>query len=293
MANPGLSIIPKVSKITPRILRVLGCNPGPMTLKGTNTYVVGKGKRRLLIDTGDGQQAEFFLNIKKSINFDKFTLTDIILTHWHDDHIGGVGTCTASVGGVMKSAEKGARIYKFPRKEGEEEIPLPDNHQYSFITDGQMFEADGATLKAIHTPGHTTDHIILHLEEENAIFSGDCILGEGSTVFEDLHDYMLSLKKILDINPKVIYPGHGPAIMNPKDKIEEYIAHRNQREAQILAALGEHTASKLTPMEIVKIVYRDTPENLHVAAAGNVSHHLHKLLKEGKVTNDDDKFGLI
>ena len=138
MANPGLSIIPKVSKITPRILRILGCNPGPMTLQGTNTYIVGKGKRyvtllfkttfttglyysskmqvgscyycniyfrRLLIDTGDGQQAEFFLNLKKSINFDKFAITDVILTHWHHDHIGGVGTCSASVGGVMKSAE--------------------------------------------------------------------------------------------------------------------------------------------------------------------------------------------
>ena len=65
--------------------------------------------RRLLIDTGDGQQSEFFLNLKKSINFDKFALTDIVLTHWHNDHIGGVGTCTASVGGVMKSAEVSAR----------------------------------------------------------------------------------------------------------------------------------------------------------------------------------------
>ena len=261
MANPGLSIIPKVSKLTPRVLRILGCNPSPMTLQGTNTYIVGKGKQRLLIDTGDGQQAEFFLNLKKSINFDKFSLTNIILTHWHHDHIGGIGTCTASVGGVMKSAEKGAKIYKFPRQGGEQEIPLPDNHQYTFIEDGQLFEADGVTLKAIHTPGHTTDHIILHLQEENAVFSGDCILGEGTTVFEDLHDYMLSLKKILDINPSVIYPGHGPVInqkteRNPKEKIEEYIAHRNQREEQILAALRDVSGKKLTAMDIVKVVYK-------------------------------------
>jgi len=292
MANPGLSIIPKVSKVTPRILRVLGCNPGPMTLQGTNTYIVGKGKRRLLIDTGDGQQAEFFLNLKKSINFDKFAITDIILTHWHHDHIGGVGTCTASVGGVMKSAEKDAKIFKFPRQ-GEDEIPLPDNHQYTFIKDGHKFEADGATLKAVHTPGHTTDHIILYLEEENAIFSGDCILGEGTAVFEDLHDYMLSLKRILDINPKIIYPGHGPAIMDPKEKIEQYIAHRYKRETQLLVALEKQNGNKLTAMELVKIVYTETPENLHKAAAGNVKHHLEKLLKEGKVVKDGEKYGLI
>jgi len=291
MANPALSIIPKVSKITPRVMRILGCNPGHMTLQGTNTYIVGKGKRRLLIDTGDGEQTEFFLNLKKSINFDKFAITDVILTHWHHDHIGGVGTCSASVGGVMKSTE-GGKIYKFPRQ-GEEEIPLPDNHQYTFIKDGHKFEADGATLKAIHTPGHTTDHIILHLEEENAVFSGDCILGEGTSVFEDLHDYMLSLKKILDINPKVIYPGHGPAIMDPKEKIEQYIAHRYQREAQILVALEKHAGHKTTAMDIVKIVYSETPENLHQAAAGNVTHHLEKLCKEGKVAKDGDKYELI
>jgi len=293
MANSSLSIIPKVSKLTPNILRILGCNPGPMTLRGTNTYVVGKGKRRLLIDTADGQQAEFFLNLKKSINFDKFALTGVILTHWHPDHIGGVGTCTASVGGVMKSAEKGACIYKYPRQNGEKEIPLPDNHEYTFIEDGHIFEADGVTMKAIYTPGHTTDHIILHLQEENAVFSGDCILGEGSTVFEDLHDYMLSLKKILEINPKVIYPGHGPVITNPKDKIEEYIAHRNQREDQIIKALEGNRGKKMSAMEVVKIVYVETPENLHAAAAGNVSHHLAKLLKEGKVRKEEDKFEIV
>lgn len=292
MANSGLSIIPKVSKLTPKVLRILGCNQSPMTLRGTNCYVVGKGKRRLLIDTADGEQTEFFLNLKKSINFDKFALSGVILTHWHHDHIGGVGTCTASVGGVMKSAEKEAKIYKFPRQGGEKEIPLPDNHQYTFIEDGHVFEADDVKLKAIHTPGHTTDHIILHLEEENAVFSGDCILGEGSTVFEDLHDYMLSLKKILDIAPKVIYPGHGPAIMNPIEKIEEYIAHRNQREEQILATLEKQSGKYITAMEIVKLVYTETPETLHEAAAGNVRHHLEKLRKEEKVASEGDKFGI-
>ena len=137
-------------------------------MQAGNYYYCNIHFRRLLIDTGDGQQAEFFLNLKKSINFDKFAITDVILTHWHHDHIGGVGTCSASVGGVMKSAEvskniafngilkleiisntkdcimkialhfflqKDAKIYKFPRQ-NEDEILLPDNHQYTFIKDG-------------------------------------------------------------------------------------------------------------------------------------------------------------
>ena len=122
--------------------------------------------------------------------------------------------------------------------------------------------------------------MVLHLKEENAVFSGDCILGEGTAVFEDLYDYMLSLKKILDLDPKTIYPGHGQFIKDPREKIEYYIQHRNQREEQILECLK--ASGPITPMDIVKKIYVDTPESLYPAAEKNVTHHLGKLCKEGK-----------
>ena len=133
MSVQNLTILPKVAKLSPRVLRILGCNPGPMTLQGTNTYIVGKGKDRLLIDTGDGQKPEYFLNLKKSLNFDRFGLNGIILTHWHPDHVGGVAE-------ALKSCHKGAKVYKFARQ-GEEEIPLPGGVQFEPIQDNQVFEA--------------------------------------------------------------------------------------------------------------------------------------------------------
>ena len=90
MANSSLTIIPKLAKLSPSVISILGLNPSPMTLRGTNTYIIGKGKRRILLDTGDGQQPEYFLNLKKSLNFDKISIRDVILSHWHPDHVGGV-----------------------------------------------------------------------------------------------------------------------------------------------------------------------------------------------------------
>ena len=159
----------------------------------------------------------------------------------------------------------------------------------SSLSDGDIFEVAGATCEVIHTPGHTTDHVILHLREENAVFSADCILGEGTAVFESLYHYMRSLEKILSLNPSVIYPGHGPIINDPVPKIKYYIEHRMAREKQIYKAV-ENSSSGLDSMEIVKEVYKETPQNLWKAAEVNVKHHLEKLEKEGKVIVSNGKW---
>jgi len=128
-------------------------------------------------------------------------------------------------------------------------------------TDGQLFETEGATLKAIHTPGHTTDSIILHLQEENALFSGDTILGEGSTVFEDYVDYMQSLQKILELKPAVIYPGHGPVIRVSNTTFLQCftIFHKYDRgnySAFISKYVGPHR-KKLNPISSIEIKERN------------------------------------
>jgi len=283
MASPNLTAIAKVAKLSPNIISILGCNPGKMTLRGTNTYIIGNGKRRILLDTGDGLQPEYISNLLESLSFNKITIKEIIISHWHHDHVGGTLE-------ILKNAEKNCVVHKFSRKDGKEPY-----EPFNQIKDGQTFDLEGGlTLKAFHTPGHTTDSIILHLLEENAVFSADTILGEGTAVFEDLYDYMQSLERILSLKPSVIYPGHGPVIRNPMERIHYYISHRHKREQQILEVLNSKSGQLdvWTPMDIVKVVYTDTPESLHVAAAMNVKHHLTKLVKEGKVQRDGDNYFL-
>ncbi|PSN46297.1 Beta-lactamase-like protein 2 [Blattella germanica] len=273
-----VTTIPAISRLSSRILRVLGCNPSPMTLQGTNTYIIGTGPRRILLDTGDSDVSQYIKNLDKVLQSEKIDLEHIIVTHWHHDHIGGVHN-------VVEKVQNGCLVWKLKRTECVDD-PLPNNIPLNFLQDGDEITTTGATLRVIHTPGHTTDHICLKLVEENALFSGDCILGEGTAVFEDLYDYMKSLEKILDINPKIIFPGHGPVVENPAEKIKYYIKHRNQREQQILQVLKKE-ARKMTEMDLVKIIYTETPEQLHQAAAVNVNHHLTKLLKENKVLQCD------
>jgi endoribonuclease LACTB2 len=121
------------------------------------------------------------------------------------------------------------------------------------------------------------------LKEENAIFSGDCILGEGTAVFENLYDYMRSLVAIRDLKPTVIYPGHGNVVETPLVMIDHYIEHRNKREKQILDFLSARAGDTFEIMDIVRDLYKDVATELWPAAAFNVSHHLEKLLRENKV----------
>ncbi|KAL2869862.1 putative metallo-beta-lactamase domain protein [Aspergillus lucknowensis] len=272
--------LPEVERLSASVVRILGGNPGKFTLQGTNTYLVGQGPRRILIDTGEGKQS-WATHLKKVLSDENATIHQALITHWHHDHVGGISD-------LLKLFPEAA-IYKHEPEEGQKSIE-----------DGQIFKVDGATLRACHTPGHTVDHMMLVLEEEDAIFTGDNVLGHGTAVFEDLTAYLGSLHRMKDRVSGRGYPGHGAVIENATAKIGEYIRHRQQREDEIIRVLrygkldvGDNERSperKLAwaPLEIVKVIYQNVPENLHLPAANGVIQVLNKLEGEGRVTHDAD-----
>ncbi|XP_012530257.1 endoribonuclease LACTB2 [Monomorium pharaonis] len=286
----SLTQLPPIARLSSRVIRILGCNPGPMTLQGTNTYLVGTGHRRVLIDSGEPKTAEAYVKLLDSVlSEENATIEHLVVTHWHNDHIGGAEPVRNLVKKLFPM-EKQLTVWKLPRAPNDTDISdLEKSVQWEPLKNDQVVEVEGAKLQIKYTPGHTSDHACLLLQDDNILFSGDCILGEGTSVFEDLHDYMLSLNKILEMQPKMIYPGHGPVLDNPVPRIQYYIKHRQQRENEILWMLQEQGSDKpMTEMDIVKIMYKDTPEKLWLVAAYTVGHHLRKLQKEGKVLQEDE-----
>jgi glyoxylase-like metal-dependent hydrolase (beta-lactamase superfamily II) len=153
--------------------------------------------------------------------------------------------------------------------------------------EGDRVETEGATLRAHHTPGHAPDHLVYILEEEKSMFSGDNVLGVGTTVIPldtgDLGQYMQSLQSMLELSPKRIYPAHGPVIENGCKKIRDYISHRLSRETQVMECLEKNTQ---TPIEIVHIIYAAYPDSLYQAATQSITHHLLKLEQDGRITRN-------
>ncbi|CAB3231411.1 unnamed protein product [Arctia plantaginis] len=272
-----LRAIPDVTRLTSRIIRILGCNPSPMTLQGTNTYLLGTGRKRILIDAGEKNVPEYLNNLADVVHSEQVDIEHIVVTHWHNDHLGGVEDIYGTIANQPK-------VWKHRRSaDGDAKIQLNEDITIEWLSDGQEIEVEGATVKIHHTPGHTSDHVALTLLEENILFSGDCILGEGTCVFEDLCAYMDSLNKILDLKPDAIYPGHGNIIEDPAVTIKYNIDHRNERENQILDTLKVHSDKQLNEMDLVTLIYKTVPEYLKNAAAYNVNHHLIKLTKENKI----------
>jgi glyoxylase-like metal-dependent hydrolase (beta-lactamase superfamily II) len=271
--------LPDFARLSPRVATVLGHNPGPFTGPGTNTYFVGTGQRPLLLDTGVGvaKWAELLpVGLREMSNTDQ--LDKIVLTHAHQDHIGGVKDVTRIFGRL----EVLKKPWPVAGPDDAAGVPLtPIDHDAEVLT-------EGATLRAVFTPGHAPDHICYYLVEEKAVFTGDVVLGAGTTIIPDgtgdLGQYMDSLHRLLALDVETIYPAHGPVIRNAKQKIREYIAHRELRERQVLAALKD---GPLEVPAIVKRIYTDVPEFLHAAAAQSVRSHLKKLLNEGRVADHD------
>ena len=253
--------LPDVERISPRVLRILGGNPGKFTLQGTNTYLVGQGSKRILIDTGEGRPV-WSQSLKKALADEGASLDRIILTHWHPDHVGGVRDALQLQGCTD------AKVFK--SQIGTEQEKAPPTTQQN-IENGQIFKTEGATLRAFHCPGHTVDHMALILEEEDAMFTGDNVLGHGTAVFEDLAAYMDSLERMQQQCSGRAYPGHGAVIEDGKAKIREYISHRREREEQVLGVMrGEppRDGEGWKSMSMVKVIYKDYPEDLHGPGGG-------------------------
>jgi len=285
MAN--LTPLPEITVLSPCVTRVLGCNPGPFTLQGTNCYLVGTGPSRLLIDTGEQDNPQFITNLQKTLHMHNITIQEIIITHWHRDHTGGIeGVCQSACSGQKIPVSKFKQISKA-------EPGLGCGLEYSYVADGHVFNVEGATLQALYTPGHADDHMCLWMKEENSLFTGDTVLGEGTCVFEDLSDYMASLEKIHKLNATRVYPAHGPTVENPEQHIGMYISHRLQREGQIVEAIRTGGQAGTDIQQIIHTVYPGLSEHLVKGAMNNVTHHISKLKKEGKVRQVEDKYLLI
>ena len=267
--------MPDTGVLSDRVAVILGQNPGPATGPGTNTFLVGTSRQPVLLDTGQGmpQYVPFLERGLREMRGGE-TLQEIVLTHGHMDHQGGVKGVQERFGPL--------RVSKKPWDK------LDGALQVNPIDEGSEIVTEGATLQGLWTPGHSWDHLCFYLPEEKALFSGDVVLGAGTTVIPaegDLGDYLRSLRRLLTLDIDIIYPSHGPVIPNPREKIESYIAHRQLRDEQILEGL--RAGVRKIPA-LVKRIYTDVPEFLHDAAAMSVLAHLRKLENEDLVQHDGE-----
>jgi glyoxylase-like metal-dependent hydrolase (beta-lactamase superfamily II) len=251
------------------VFRVLAPNPGPFTLEGTNTWVVGKD-RVVVIDPGPEDEEHV-----KAVAREAGTVAAILVTHGHPDH---------APGATLLEKLTGAPVISFPARTRQQRA-----HEEELI------EVDSVRLRAVRTPGHSADHVAFFEERSGALFTGDAVLGRGTTVIAppdgDLAAYVRSLQRMKDLSPRTIYPGHGPAVFDALGKLDEYLEHRAMREQQVLDAIAE---GRDTIDAMVETIYSDYPPELHPAAGQQVRAQLEKLEREGRVKPDGgDRFALV
>lgn len=286
-----LPSVPRLIKLSESVFGVLGMNPGPFALTGTNTYVVGTGESRLLIDTGEGDE-DYLPNLMEGLKTcGAKRISDIVVTHWHYDHLGGV----PSVVKRFETEGNPVRVHKYLPKTketlfsgegGRDPYMIWPEEKFEKLRDGQIIRVEGASLRVLFTPGHANDHVALVHEEEKSMFTGDNVLGVGTSVFRNLTTYMDSLEKMRQEVSKgdirTLYPGHGPVIRDaaPGDTIEAYLSHRKTRIAQVRDALTSDWASA---EDITRRVYPSEkyPEHLIRAATSNTVQVLLKLEHDG------------
>ena len=235
----------RLEPVAPGVRRIVARNPGPFTFKGTGTYVVGEGEVAV-IDPGP-ELEEHIAALVASLTDEQ--VTHILVTHTHRDH---------SPAAKALKAATGAPTYGFgPHAGGRRgEAGVEEGGDWDFtpdivVRDGEWVEGGKWRFEAVHTPGHTSNHLCFALPDSGILFSGDHVMGWSTSVIAppdgDMAAYMASLDKLLARRDSVFWPTHGPAITEPQRHVRAFIAHRREREAGIIDCLkaGIETADKM------------------------------------------------
>jgi glyoxylase-like metal-dependent hydrolase (beta-lactamase superfamily II) len=251
------------------VRRVIAPNPGPYTGPGTNTWILGGEPVAAVIDPGPDDDAHLAA-VEKKLRGTQLAL--VLVTHPHPDHLPLA---------ERLASRHGARVARHPE-----------------LGDGDVVGVGTLRLKAIYTPGHASDHLCFLVEEDGAVFSGDLVLGQGSTMITypdgDMAAYLRSLERLVELRPRILFPGHWDPVEAPLPKLEEYRRHRLEREGQVLAAVaaGEADAAELT-----RRVYSEElagagekREQLLAAAQQTLLAHLAKLVDEGRVRRSGERY---
>lgn len=246
---------------------VLAPNAGPMTLEGTNTYLLGApgAGEVVVVDPGPDDDAHHRA-VVAAAGAREAAVAGVVLTHHHADHAAAAGW----------AARWSVPLWAF--------APAMIDAEARVVDDGGRVDLAGVGLEAVHTPGHSSDHLCWRVSETGAVLSGDHVLGRGSALIAwpdgDMAAYLASLHRLRAVGATALYPGHGPRVDDPVRAVDRYLAHRHQREQQVLAALA---AGASTAAGVVARVYADVDPGLHPAAERSVLAHLAKLERDGRV----------
>ena len=261
-----------------RFLLLPGRNPGPYTGQGTNTYLL-PGLVPTLIDAGAGRQQhvdEIAVALDEAAGTSRAPLAQVLVTHAHVDHIGGAP--------ALAARWPDARFAKWPWPGRDDEFGA----RWDTILDNDVVAAGDSSLWAIHTPGHSPDHLCFFEPRSGMLFAGDLVLSDGTVVIPASHGgslaaYLDSLRRLLELQPRIILPGHGRTIDQPAALLRGYLAHRVSRERQIVDCLAR---DPLPVSAIVEQIYGGVSHELLGAAAENVLAHLNKLRDEGRAIEE-------
>ena len=259
-------------QVSPSVRAVQVPDANPMHPDFTTIYLVGKGQT-LSIDSGETMDRYRWMLKGYLAAVEKTEIALAGITHHHGDHSGNLKWVREELHAEIVTAKDAVPLLKGRP---------PRTGVRTFDPDTVIDLDGGINVRVIKTPGHSTDSICYYIENEGVLFSGDTLLGSSTTTVGDLGAYRRSLKTLLDLpNLKVICPGHGPLVHDPRERLQQYVRHRDLREQQILGVLKGGGA--FSSWDIMLQLYPDIDKRLRRAADNNVRSHLRQLEDEGRL----------